>query len=74
MKAQLIFDLTEEQEEFNNAVHANELVRAVRMYLAELRGILKYQLDCDKEAEIYERAKVMLLLQLESHGVEDLIR
>lgn len=73
MKATLEFNLPEEWEEYNHAVHGHEVVTAVRRYLYNLRMKLKHEIHDDEEARIVERCRAELYECLDAQGITYLI-
>jgi hypothetical protein len=73
MKAQLTYDLPEEEESFDAAVRSTRLVNALREHLYNTRHKLKHSDMSEAEARVVHRCRTDLLLCLEAHGVEDII-
>jgi hypothetical protein len=73
MKAQLTYDLPEEEDSFDAAVRSTRLVNAIRDHLYTTRQRLKHVEMSEEETRVVERCRTDLLLALEAHGVEDII-
>ena len=73
MEATLKYNLPEEQEEFESAIHGGLLMRAVRSHLERTRRQLKHEIADDNEARIVQMCMDDLIEKLELYGVSNLI-
>ena len=73
MEATLKYNLPDEQEEFESAIHGWLLMHAVRRHLDRTRRKLKHDIADDNEARIVQRCMNEFIEQLESYGVSNLV-
>ena len=73
MNATLTYNLPEEQDAFEAAVHAADMVIAIRAYLYTTRQKLKHSDMNEDEARVVERCRTELLSELEAMGVAGII-
>ena len=68
----LVYDLPEEQDEFEEAQRASRYAAALNAFCNKLRGTIKHGELADEEHVIYERVREWLADACEQYDVETL--